>query len=209
MFYVYTYSSNDTPYYVGKGHRTRDQVHLNIAKNPKIKAETACIAETRRLLEANLPVDIVRVADGLCEDEAFVLERTLIAKFGRRQHGGLLVNRTSGGQGPSGVVRTLEQRARVGNQFRGKKLSEEHREKISKWTKANGVRPPLTRGVDHPRAKVASLKMPDGSVANVFCLKAFCQQNNINMSSLRNTLYQKRPLKKGPWAGLMLIAQPS
>jgi hypothetical protein len=205
LFYVYTYSSNGVPYYVGKGQKARDVVHLNMAKNPKVAKETACIAETRRLLEGNSPVEVKRVADGLSEVEAFELEKALITQHGRRQHGGLLVNRTAGGQGACGAVRSPEERARVGAMFRGIKLSPERCKKTSDWNKAHGKRPPLKYGAEHPRAKAVTVRLPDGTHHSVPCLKEFCSVNGLNMSTVRNTLYEKRPIKRGPWAGLMLM----
>lgn len=88
MFYVYKYLREDgTPYYVGKG--SGDRAYKKWSKKD-IKPP----ADTTR---------IVIVEQDLTEDQAFDLEKKLIAEYGRKDLGtGVLYNKTDGGEGSSG-----------------------------------------------------------------------------------------------------------
>lgn len=100
---------------------------------------------------------------------------------------------------------TKEAKERVSRQFAGKPLSPDRRARISEWNKLHGVKPPTTSGNDHPRAKTQRILLPSGEIISTPCLKQFCEMNGLNMSAVRNTLYQKRPLARGAFAGLMLL----
>lgn len=98
IYYVYEYLREDlTPYYVGKG------------KNGRWRGKH-CVAVP--------PKDRVRfVATNLSEQEAFDLEKELIAKYGRKDLGtGPLRNLTDGGEGqsPGPVVRKKLSKANKG-----------------------------------------------------------------------------------------------
>ena len=85
-FYVYGYLREDgTPYYIGKGCGSR---------------ATKCYGRT-----VHPPEDknrIVFYKENLSEDEAFDLEKQLIAEYGRKNNNtGILHNKTSGGEGLS------------------------------------------------------------------------------------------------------------
>jgi hypothetical protein len=87
-YYVYQYLREDlTPYYIGKGSRRRAW-----AKNHTIP----------------IPPDqsrIIIIAYKLTESEALLLETKLISYYGRKDLGtGILRNKTSGGEGASGVI---------------------------------------------------------------------------------------------------------
>ena len=97
-YYVYLYLREDgTPYYVGKG-----------------KGKRAFTINGRRM---NLPSDkskIVFHTKNLTEDEAFALEKELIAKYGRKDNGtGILRNLTDGGEGISGHIFSDETLAKM------------------------------------------------------------------------------------------------
>jgi hypothetical protein len=85
-FYVYGYLREDgTPYYIGKGsgHRVTKCVG-RIVHPPKDKDR------------------IIIYKDNLSEDDAFDLEKQLIAEYGRKDnHTGILHNKTMGGEGKS------------------------------------------------------------------------------------------------------------
>ena len=120
-YYVYVYyDEHHIPYYVGKGQKNR-------AKSPRkgIVVPLEDQIYTRYFQE---------------EEQAFALERMLIAFWGRRGYetNGLLLNQTLGGPGSFGVINSVETRrkkslAKIGkkNPMYGKCLSAESRQKIS------------------------------------------------------------------------------
>lgn len=100
---------------------------------------------------------------------------------------------------------SVEARARVSKQFKNKALNSVHKEKISKSMKKLGIKPPRMIGKNNPSSKSGTVKMPNGNILEFECLTTFCKQNNLNVSTVRNTLNQNRPLKRGLFAGLHLL----
>jgi hypothetical protein len=96
-FYVYLYLREDnTPYYVGKGKDNR--VFSNNRSVSKPKDETRIIFHSKNLTE----------------EEAFTIEKELIAKYGRKDNGtGILRNLTDGGEGTSGAIPGDETKAKM------------------------------------------------------------------------------------------------
>lgn len=88
MFYVYTYLQEDgSPYYVGKGKGER-------AYKKWAKGEVRPPQDHSR---------IVIVESDLTEQQAFELEKKLIAEYGRKDlDSGILHNKTDGGDGSAG-----------------------------------------------------------------------------------------------------------
>jgi hypothetical protein len=104
-FYVYAYFRGDgTPYYIGKGKGGRAYLRRRKGvKPPKNK---------------NL-VKILK--DNLTEKEAWEWEVDLISILGRKDLGtGCLRNKTDGGEGASGAVRSEEFKRKVGDRARNK-----------------------------------------------------------------------------------------
>jgi len=88
MFYVYKYLREDgTPYYIGKG--SGERAYKKWGKKDIKPPEGA--------------EQIIIVENNLTEEQAFNLEKKLIAEYGRKDLGtGILYNRTEGGDGSSG-----------------------------------------------------------------------------------------------------------
>lgn len=117
-FYVYAYirsiSSNTasvgTPYYIGKGQNNRAW-SSHLVPIPKNK-------DFIIILEANLT-----------EVGAFAIERRLIRWHGRKDMGnGILLNRTDGGEGTSGMSDSTKNKISIAHA--GKTKSKEHIEKL-------------------------------------------------------------------------------
>jgi hypothetical protein len=103
-FYTYAYLREDrTPYYIGKGKVNRAFSSNRTINRPKDKSR------------------IIFLKQNLTEDEAFKHEIYMIAVFGRKDLGtGILHNRTDGGEGPSGAVRSEEFKIKSSESKKGK-----------------------------------------------------------------------------------------
>ena len=131
-FYVYLISRLDgRPCYVGKGKGDRWTRHEGRARH--YNRHLGSIIDQARALGEELPK--VKIAEGLAEDEAFRIERELIALIGREANGGPLVNLTDGGDGPAGYQPSPELIERQAATRRGRKLSPEWKMKISRALK--------------------------------------------------------------------------
>ncbi len=140
-FYVYEHWRPDRAecFYVGKG--SGDRAFSMRQRNRHHRAVV------KKLLGAELTVEVRIVANNLDEDSAHAIEMKLISEYGRRVEGGSLVNLTAGGEGTAGhrhdpdtiarikakligQKRTPEQCERIAEGQRGKKLSDEHKANI-------------------------------------------------------------------------------
>ena len=99
-FYVYAFLREDrsTPYYIGKGTRRRTQAVTN---------RTTAIPKDRSR--------VVKIKEGLTNEEAMELEALLILQWGRKDIGtGILHNFTDGGEpGTHGRKATEEQKQKA------------------------------------------------------------------------------------------------
>lgn len=111
MFYVYVYkdprpTKNQQPVYVGKGTGDRDLSHWSKGSHNKPLQDFLSHLRLRELT----PI-CVRVFQTENEQEAFAKEMQLIELYGRRDLGtGTLFNRTAGGEGPTGYIKTPEEK---------------------------------------------------------------------------------------------------
>jgi len=117
MYYFYSYLREDySPYYIGKGSGKRAYT-----KGPK-KVKPPRDKSRVKIIKADLT-----------EEEAFLLEKLYILMFGRIDLGtGILRNRSDGGDGASGAIRSDETRKKLRQANLGKKRPKEVGEKISK-----------------------------------------------------------------------------
>ena len=126
QFYVYAYirqrnspiGNAGTPYYIGKG--KDDRAWEKHGKTP-------------------VPKDISRIIiidHNLTEEEAFTLEVKMIADYGRVDNNtGILRNRTDGGEGASGAIRTDAHKLQISKANKGKTFSDATKLLMSKAKK--------------------------------------------------------------------------
>jgi hypothetical protein len=129
-FYVYEHLrvDNGSIFYVGKGTGHRSRVASKYHRNPFwINTTASAGGFTVRMVAENLP-----------EDLAFLVEIERIDQL--RKMGVRLCNLTDGGDGTSGWVKTPEWREKVGKAHRGKVISQEVRDKISRSVRSTGYR---------------------------------------------------------------------
>jgi hypothetical protein len=107
MFYVYIYrdprpTKNKQPVYVGKGTGDRDLSHWSKGSHNKPLQDFLS-----HLKANNLEAIVERVFETENEEEAFAKEMQLIELYGRRDlRTGSLFNRTAGGEGPTGYIKS-------------------------------------------------------------------------------------------------------
>ena len=114
-YYVYEYLREDgTPYYIGKSKGNRAYLNgRSIPKPPQFDR-------------------IHLIKENLTEEEAFALERNLIAKYGRKDlDTGILRNLTDGGEGVSGRITKLESIEKRVAKNTGKKRTLEQKKRMS------------------------------------------------------------------------------
>jgi hypothetical protein len=120
-YYTYAWLRVDrTPYYIGKGcgNRAYDQ------------RRAYCPSRDRVLI----------LKRNLSEVDAFKHEVYMIAVYGRKDLGtGILYNRTDGGDGASGAVRSNETRSSIRATLSGVALTENRKKNISKSKKGTKV----------------------------------------------------------------------
>jgi len=109
-YYTYAYLREDkTPYYIGKGRGKRAYDKRRTIKPPKDKSR------------------IIFLKKNLTEAEAFKHEVYMISVLGRKDLGtGILRNRTNGGEGPSGAVRSAETKKKISETKTGRNSGEKH-----------------------------------------------------------------------------------
>ena len=117
-FYTYAYLREDrTPYYIGKGQRKR--MYQQGGKPCPVPKDSD---------------RIIKLKQNLSEEDAFRHEIYMISIFGRKRDGGILLNKSIGGQGTSGFIPSENTRALWSKQRKGKNcivFTQEIKDKIS------------------------------------------------------------------------------
>lgn len=119
LFYVYIWRRPDgEPFYVGKGRKKRaHDIYDRSEDFLAIYHQGGCEVE---------------IVDWFIhESQALAYEMELIAQYGRRQFGGLLVNRTDGGDGCVGHVKSAEALEKWRAKNVGKRRDEQTKARIS------------------------------------------------------------------------------
>lgn len=213
MFYIYVYLDplikgifeydnlifNYKPFYVGKGKKNRMLDHLIKAKRKNFLKELPQIEYIRNiLLEGKEPI-ILKLYDNISENDAFILEKEVINRIGYKD--GPLVNRTGGGQGPSGKVYNNKEKENLSNIIKNTWLNADSRrikfskmfkdksiEEIHGKEKADSIKASISKSVkeyhkDNPGAlynykieKNNEVIFNDKSRKKLF---KFCRDNNI------------------------------
>jgi hypothetical protein len=134
VFYTYLWLREDgTPYYVGKG-------------------------TGKRAIRKGSPQDLWRILiqEHESEADAFAAEIFLIAYYGRKDIGtGCLWNRTDGGDGSSGAIRSEETRRKIGKFHKGKTVSEMQRLSLRLKMLGRSHEQPTLKGKPWPAARRA------------------------------------------------------
>lgn len=86
----------------------------------------------------------------------------------------------------------LEKLRLLGKANAGKKLSDEHKSKVSQSLKGKTCKPWI-------------VKTPNGDSINITNLGEFCVTHNINISTLQNTINTGKPVSRGLASGWQLI----
>ena len=167
-FYTYAYLRQDgTPYYIGKG------------KGKRLYSTNRCFTPPKDKKR------IIYLKKDLIETEAFKHEIYMISVFGRKDlETGILHNRTNGGEGASGAVRSLEFRKNLSKYYEGRKFTQHTIEKIRESNK---------RAKEGCRGKFR-IRFNDGRELIISGIKEWCKRNNYNytcISRLRSGEYKK------------------
>jgi len=198
-FYTYAYLRKDrTPYYIGKG--TRYRLFESNGKPCSVP-----------------PKDRVLILkNNLTEEEAFKHETYMINVFGRKIDGGILLNKTFGGEGASGRIvkditrkilkekcsgwrHTPEAIEKIRQSSFGRKMplkSEEQKRKISNTLKGRKLpKETIDKRVQSVCKNTYIVVSPNGIEYNTNNLKEFQRQNNLK--HLYDVVLGKRKQDKG------------
>lgn len=124
-YYVYMYTIDNNPIYIGYGRGNRIIQHL--WKSKRSGRKTYFYNKIEKELKAGTNILYNKVSESLTRDDAIKEEIDLIKKYGRLDNGsGILYNLTDGGDGGNGVLWNEERKSMLSIRSKGKKLSEEH-----------------------------------------------------------------------------------
>ena len=188
-YYTYAYlREDDTPYYIGKGKGNRAY--------KKGKSEVYPPKNKNK---------IIKLKQNLTEEEAFKHEIYMISVFGRKDLGtGILRNKTDGGDGPSGYIMSEEQKLYLSEVHSGKKLTEEHKRKITESNIRRGAgkyerTPEILLKMKIGRKLIKYyLKHEDGTEIIIDSMNEFCKENpHLDRSAMNRVGRGKQKTHKG------------
>ena len=195
MFYLYSYVSDNKPYYVGKGTKNRAwNPKSHSVSLPKNKADTHIIAH----FDDNV--------------KALIREWELITFLGLKSEGGLLDNKVKGCcppdrtgkthsltektkqklRKPKTYKRTAGHSEKIARQNRGKKHTEEHKRKISEGCKGKTGTPGNSF-----RAKIYQVTFPDGHTETIRNIAPFCEEHGLSRSCVSMMVNGKQKIHRG------------
>ena len=193
-FYTYAYLREDkTPYYIGKGSNNRIHKSRKGVKPPKNKSR------------------IIFLKRNLTEEEAFKHEIYMISIFGRKDlETGILLNKTNGGEGASGVIRSLEFKSNLSEINKNKILSKEHKEKIGNAQRGDKnhnygksasqeTRRKMSRaqlGEKHPKANWWKITYKNGNMIEICGLPTWCKENGYSCGNIYGIYLKLRKTHK-------------
>lgn len=154
QYFLYRHICNDSnvPFYIGIGTKRKKLFTAGFRSEYKRAFEnTNRNAQWNTIAKNGFTVEILMESD----DRDFIVakEKEFIALYGRYKYdGGLLCNMTKGGKGNFGVRKTDAQKQYLSQKYKGRKMSEEQKKKLSDIAKAQGRRPSMTVEV---RAKLS------------------------------------------------------
>jgi len=189
-YYTYAYLREDkTPYYIGKGRGNRAYDKRRAIKPPKDKSRTIFLKKN------------------LTEAEAFKHEVYMIFVLGRKDLGtGILRNRTNGGEGASGHVKSEEVKKKISVANSGKIRTEAQKQAMSgennpSYGRTGENHPMYGRtGALSPRSKAITVIEPDGTQRHFGSGCEAARELEINRNSLCKYL-KPDYVPKGKWEG--------
>lgn len=183
-FYTYAYlRENKTPYYIGKGSNNRLYKSRKGVKPPKDKSR------------------IIFLKKNLTEEKAFKHEIYMIAVLGRKDLGtGILLNKTDGGEGASGSIRSLEFKTNLSKINKNKILSNEHKEKLRKANVGKNnprygklvsfeTRQKMSKshlGEKHSHSNWWKITHSNGNITTICGLYTWAKENNYNVANIHS-----------------------
>jgi hypothetical protein len=177
-FYTYAYLRTDgTPYYIGKG-----------------RGDRAFNVYSHRKNGVHVPLDRSRILflkTGLTDEESLRHEIYLVFVLGRKDLGnGILRNRTHGGDGASGAIRTEEHKERVRGQNNGNSRTNRAKRGVKKLRTIND-------GEKHRRIPVDNPLPPGWHEGVTQEYKDSIKKSHHNVSGENNPAYGKRRITNG------------
>jgi len=126
VVYALHRAATDSVIYIGKGLRKRPLVHERMSRKGTHYNNHLMNVINKDLRNGYGPPAIIIIKGNLSENEAFILEKQLIAEIGRSDlKTGPLLNKSDGGDGPSGHLPPPEAVERIASFWRGRKMTPE------------------------------------------------------------------------------------